>query len=182
MEIDERKLPSIFIATFIIIILLIAFYYNFIPSTVIIRDEEKSVDRVTNLYYEEDNIQSENLLLSPCKFLQSENKYDINNIDIVYIYGNVEISNNFNNGVLFQLKDDSIYTVTIPSVKEKDLFLNIWNNTNTIKNIKFSNSIMIDNNKKYKLITLKKQEVIKIKSNNTSWKLVSFFNVENSKF
>ena len=40
MKFDDRKFPAIIICFVIIVFLLIAFYFNFIPATVIIYDND----------------------------------------------------------------------------------------------------------------------------------------------
>lgn len=170
MRIDERKLPALFIMIVIIISLMIAFLNNFIPGEIIyIKDENKtSCDRITNSYYEDVDKNSESPILIPY------NKNDIH--DIIYIVGNIELGDNLNDGNLIQLNNDLIYTVTLKNKVKKDLSLNIWNNTNTIKNIKIN-----FNNKKDKFITLKQQKVINLQSNGNSWNLINISDIKDNK-
>lgn len=89
------------------------------------------------------------------------------------VISRVELSNNLNNEILIQMINDTIYTVTLPSVERKGFILNLWNNSNFAKNIKTSASFVLGGMEKGKFITMKPQKVLILQSTGKSWLIIN---------
>ena len=195
MPFDDRKLPAIMISIFTIVLLIIAFYTNFIPSKEeIIKYDEIFLKRDSNILNNslETKIYKNNTLKSgtPCKIktkslLLSPNinedhiENDLNSPNLITIIGKVELSDNLNSNILIKIIEDSIYTIIIPSIEKKGFILNLWNNSNSVKNIKTLSSFISSNMstilEKGKLITMKPNKILILQSTGKSWLIIKDF-------
>lgn len=167
MPFDDRKIPAIIICMVAIILLAIAFYYNFIPSEEINIDDSDLKSQILR--------RDSNILFDNIEIKSYGNKID--SPGTLIVIGQTELDNDLNNDVLIQLINDTIYTVTMPCVERKGLILNFWNNSNFVKNIKTTSSFIsnpdLTNPEKGKFITIKQQKVITLQSTGKSWLIIN---------
>lgn len=166
MKIDDRKIPAVFFSFIVILFLLIAFYFNFLPAEIIFDDNkinDYSKGRINNINYK----YSDNGDL--------KNKSH-ENTNTMYISGESEINKNVLNETLIELNFDVIYNVILPVNVDENLTLTIWNNSNSVKNIKCPVKFLINDIQETRFITIKSQKIIVIKSNGTNWILIKELN------
>lgn len=156
MYYDDRKFPAVIFSFVVIIFLFLAFYFNFLNNEIIIVDEnftnkcyEGNIGRINNIDYQ----------------------YFNNKLELISIVGECEITKKFDNSTLIELYNDNIYTIIVPSNCDENLELTIMNNSNSHKNIKCDLKFIIDDKEETRLITLKPQKNINLKSNGITWNL-----------
>ena len=188
MAFDERIIPAIIVVIIMIMMLLISLFYNFIPGDKMKIEKPECRVSNTNLNGRDSNIFSKSPELyndkySPILDLKNNENLDDRLISIIndynnedqntlYITGFCKIPNDIMDLSLVQLEGEYIYTVNLPLNPLNSISINIFNNSNKIKNIKNSTIIHYNNNFNTKMITIKPNKTYTFKFINKEWNLV----------
>lgn len=164
-----------------LLFLFAALYINFIPGEPIPIEHTINHIRKKHIYYE--NIDKINMSPStqPINYkLLSNRKGELNNIfsEVIFITGDIELGEQLNNNCLIELNNDIIYNIILNNKVNDPSTIFIWNNSKTVKGIKFTSKI---NGKDTKMITLGSNMFVSLDYKDNIWNLndMSFF--ENNK-
>lgn len=98
--------------------------------------------------------------------------------EVIVCFASTNISRDITNDSLIQLETNSTFTVCLPFLKENErtgLILSVWNNSDSIKNIKSLTNILSDN-KKSKILTIAPSNIITFQYTGSVWLIISTMN------
>ena len=177
MEFDMNFFIHVLVAVIAIIFLFVSLVYNFIPGEHIPVKRTINHLRTENVYYEEIDKINMSPSNEPINYkLLSNRKGELNNVfsEILFINGNVELGKQISNNCLIEFNNDTIYNLKINNKITDGITVYMWNNSKTLKGIKFNNKI---EGKNTKMITLSSNMLICLDYKDETWKLndMNFF-------
>lgn len=102
--------------------------------------------------------------------------------EVIVCFSSTNISRDITNDSLIQLETNSTFTICLPFLKENErsgLIVSIWNNSDSVKNIKSLTNILCDN-KKSKIITILPANIMTFQYTGSVWLTVSNMNFNNT--
>lgn len=103
-------------------------------------------------------------------------------MSIVYIKGPADILGDIKDNLIVQLENEEIYTVNIMDSQHQCKTINLWNNSETVKNLQFENKYILETQEKTRVYTLKPGKLLILKFIDSNWVIESVLDEDNNIF